>query len=214
MSFSNFEEMDEKEFPKLDMQAKNNRTMKEKKLSMFKNKVRWAANFHNYVNEAKITSIAELACDNHYQTAAFFSAMGKIASDYDKFPSFKVITELTNSYTKDKKEDINNPIEWAIKQQETRDYLEIKKQFINLLGEDKLDSFTKWWLKNTFPDLSSDILASMNLNTNYFERCALFDWSDTGRTNKFERIIDTSKRKMEELRKRHSKNIRKTERVR
>ena len=213
MSFGEFEDINPSEYANLDKLSLNNLNVREKKLSLFKKKVSHCGAFFPYTTKIKNDAIAELAIKEGFPTGAFLNALDRIIIDYDKFPSFKVVAEVTKSFSgkgfKSEKESDRD----IYSRKETIEYLKIKKEFISLLGADKLKPFTMWWLKKYFDGLTNDVLEKFNLSWELYERCALFDWKDTGPTKNYDRIIQTGRNKQDALKHRKQNNPRAYKRI-
>lgn len=206
MSINEYNEVHPRDYDRIDSLAQSNMLFKDKKLMIFKNKVDACSNFFQYMGKAKVEAIAELALEKNFETAAFVSALDKILTDYDKFPSFQVLTILVRSFSKQKHENNEGLEIWKYQKDETREYLEIKDSFIKEFGEKKLGDFTRWWLEGTYPALKVDMLNSMCLTKESFERCALFDWYDNGKGKDFNKVIGLSKSKLDKLIERNDKS--------
>lgn len=194
-------EVPEENYDALDKGALTNGAIAEKKKGILQNKIRWASNFFSYVGEGKIQSIADLAMEKNFPTRAFVRAMEKMVDDYDKFPSFKVISELVRSHSGTQHTYDNTKDQERNK--ELAEFLEAKELFLKKVPEGKYEAYVKWWVKNTFPKLDKDMMSAFGINYMIFERCAVFDWKDTSEHGSFNEILVTAERKkikMKELR--------------
>lgn len=195
---------------KLDKLASSNEMIKSRQFNEMVNCLRKCSQMFSFVSEAKIQLIAERLQQLNYGSYALSRSVNKILNDYDKFPSFKVILELVKSFT-----DSNEVIDesYIALKAENSDFHRIQAKFINLLGEEALEKYTKWWIKNVFIDLDGDLFYNFGLCYEQFKKPALFDWHDAGYTKNFDRILEIANKKKEILLNNKNKHIKYTKRI-
>lgn len=186
---------------KLDKLARTNPNAKQTQLELMFNAIRKSGNMFDYVTEAKVQAIAErLQYDNYgaYETEL---AMERIVKSCQKFPSYKEIREVANTYKPKKVEKGRSQKD----KDEDKEYEKLRKQYIEVLGADKLEPFCLWWVKNVL-QMDARELESFGFNPIIFLRCALFDWRDANFKD-FERIKRIGRSKMEKLKKERQKEF-------
>ena len=179
----------------LDRLAKSNDQIKQRQLDEMKNQVRRAGNMFSFVNESKVNLIAEMLQQKGYGSIATKHAMERVVDNCDKFPSFKDILTLVKASTP--KDEL--PIEDAELRACDARFEANKQEFISLLGEEHLDKFCKWYLKEVYGD--NNIFFEWGIKPNVFLKNALQDWKEAGTTKNFTRIIEIAKEKLEKIKK-------------
>lgn len=197
------EHNNEVDYKRLDVIAPTNAVAKDRQYSEMVNLLRKCGNMFSFVSEAKIAQIAQMIQEKGFGCVGLEKAVDKIIETQEKFPPYKYVLELVRLNTPATK--LKTSEYDLYKDSEDKDLTKIKEKFIELLGEDKLALYVKWWLKNCYTDLDADMLVHYNIATSSFERPALFDWHDTGYTSKFNRIVDTFNKKLPEQIKRKNK---------
>jgi len=193
---SNLQTLSDKDvdFAQIDKLAKTNFSIRDRQLSEMLNMVRKAGNMFSFVSEAKIRVVAERLQEQGFGCVALKPTIEKIINDFDKFPTYKeILTLIRHNQPKEAVKEVKS--ETSL---EDKRLIEVRKEFVEILGEDKIEDYVKWWIKNCF---GLTVYEEFIDKPMIFEKPALFDWKDTGQTNNFNRIIDTFNRKALELKR-------------
>ena len=126
----------------LDELAKSNNLAKQKQYDTMTNILRKSGNLFSFVTEAKIVTIASMLQERGVGSAGLERAMRHVCSNYDKFPSFKQIVELSRSMTPKRLNGEEEERKRAL-EKEDKELEKIEAKFIDILGEDKLDLYVK-----------------------------------------------------------------------
>jgi len=187
---------------KLDEIVKSGNSMAaQHKVDIFKNKLREIGICFSYFKEEKMNTMAELSMRRDYPTKIFLKVLDRVVNTCDQFPSFSELRRMIEREipsAKSAKFELERNIEAS---KENAEYTKYRDEFIRVLGDDALDKYTQWWVKNTFPELSNGMMAAFNINPSIFERSAIFDWYDAGGMNNngkcdFDKVKRISKEKL------------------
>lgn len=179
---------------KLDELAKTNANAKQRQKDEMINILRKTSLMFPFVNEQKIQFIAERLIELGYGCASLKPTVDKILNEYESFPSFKVILDLIRHY-KPKPEP-------TIKKENSKAEMEnlkaIRAKFVAMLGEEKLEAFTKWWISEVY---GADFANFFKENWKLYQRVALIDWKKANYSTNFNEVILISKKEIEENKK-------------
>jgi len=184
----------------LDRAAKKNEMLKQKQLSEMVNTLRWCAGYFTYKqSDTKLNQIAERLQTYGFGWNDIKLASDKIIDNMSTFPSFSDILKVIKTVRpyQDEQKEKKDLEEKKIFDMEQQRLEKIRSEFHRLLGEDKVEPYIKWWLKNVLELDSEAISGKFPVPIKAFELPAMFDWCDSFFTNNFERIAQVGKEKME-----------------
>ena len=169
----------DRDWKKIDAQARTgNLQIKEMQLQEMVNELRKAGAFFDFVNDAKVNSIAQRLQTNKIGVVGLRVACKRIIEGFDRFPSYKAIYELCRTI----------PIEpydaaWEkhkeIMAEEEKELKPIREKFTTVFGDEGLAKCVEWWVKTNF-ELDKEMIESFIGASPAFEKCVLFDWKDAG----------------------------------
>lgn len=161
------------------------------------------AQFFDYVDKNKTRSICEQLQKKGYGVSESWIAFDKIRDTCQRFPSFAEILSLMPKRLN--KDPIAKAQHMTVMKDEEFLEAQIEAKFIQLLGEDKLEPYCKWWLKECM-GLDNEQLSFWGMTFMVFKRCALIDWHDSFYTSDFSRIKNVVQEKNKQVQEIHIKN--------
>ena len=199
---------DDIDLKKLDRLAESNFTAKDRQYSVMCNVIRKAGNFYSFVTEPKIASLASRLQERNIGAYELDMAMDRVVDHYEKFPGYKAIYELCVTYKKHGKSAYEETPEDRYNAQEAIEYEKIRATWCEHMGEDRLHTYVKWWLKQCY-GLDSDNLETLSIAISAFERPALFDWYDAGTVTSPDKIEAVFRKKEQKQLRRKNNSINK-----
>lgn len=183
-----------------DLAASGNLNAQQMQLNEMKNVLRYIGNFFDFVNEAKIDSYSSKLIADGYGVFEVDKSSNTVINRCAKFPTY---SELKSILATNKRQISNDNSDNALASKlELQEYESIKKDFIKMLGEDKLEAFVTWYIKNCYDD---SVLEYFGTQFMIFEKPALFDWKDAN--YKLNDIVEVFNMKNIELKRLKEKNI-------
>ena len=131
--------------------------------------------FYNSPNDYRAGQFAELIGKTSFTLKAIRKGVAHAKENATSMPSVAVLKEFIRQFDwqeTDKKEESRKELEM-----EDRRFEQIKNEFINIYGQEKLDGFVKWWLIKEYGESGAAFLAG---NEKLFLKSALFDLKKAG----------------------------------
>lgn len=138
----------------------------------------------NITREAQV-AIAKKLVEAGYRFTAIKRGLNQIIETSQSYPTYSEIVASIRPFMPQYgvSEFTNKRFE-----QEKQRHDKLRTEFINMLGEETLNKYVEWWLKN-IPEINIK-------ESKTYEKCALFDWDDAGKSNNFEKIKTIGKNKL------------------
>ncbi len=158
----------------LDELISNGNSMaRERKLSEITNALRYVAKFFSFVNEDKISFIADRLLSQNYSFRAIKTTFDSLPERFDKFPSYKDLTSLIrlNEPTKVQSQTVDE-----ISDMHHRKLIGLRNMWLSKYTTEQLNKYCAWYYESII-GVEVDQLKAM-IKSNIWEMNPLFDWYD------------------------------------